>query len=114
MGARPKFAYLRSKPYRMFCSSLECFCCRIQGYSQAAHSNQARHGHGRGIKASDEYIWPLCAARPGHQGCHYLHDNCIDMTKAERDELEEAYILEMQARANARGWINGRLVQRNR
>lgn len=28
--------------------------------SQAAHSNSAKHGKGRGIKASDEYTVPLC------------------------------------------------------
>jgi hypothetical protein len=107
LGARPKFAYLRSESYRRFVASFECFSCRIENYSQAAHSNQAKHGHGRGIKSSDEFIWPLCCERPGHMGCHKMHDLCIDMTKDERDEREEAYILEMQSRASALGWING-------
>lgn len=28
--------------------------------SQAAHSNSAKHGKGRGIKASDAFVIPLC------------------------------------------------------
>jgi hypothetical protein len=72
--------------------------------SHAAHSNQAVHGQGGARKASDVYTFPLCASRPGHQGCHYLHDNCIDMTKHERDALEDTYITRMMAMATADGW----------
>lgn len=101
MGSRLKFQYLRSESYRRFVASFECFACRIQGQSQACHSNQSRHGKGKSIKASDEFIFPLCIRH------HREHDQCLDMTKEERDEIEERYIVEMQARANAHGWING-------
>ncbi|WP_180004032.1 MULTISPECIES: DUF968 domain-containing protein [unclassified Acinetobacter] len=36
--------------------------------SQAAHSNSAKHGKGRGIKASDLFVIPLCAI------CHAAFD----------------------------------------
>ena len=36
--------------------------------SQAAHSNSSRDGKGRGIKASDAFVIPLCAT------CHAAFD----------------------------------------
>ena len=36
--------------------------------SQAAHSNSAKHGKGRGIKASDAFVIPFCAI------CHAAFD----------------------------------------
>lgn len=36
--------------------------------SQAAHSNSAKHGKGRGIKSSDLFVIPLCAI------CHAAFD----------------------------------------
>ena len=36
--------------------------------SQAAHSNSAKHGKGRSIKASDAFVIPLCAI------CHAAFD----------------------------------------
>ena len=36
--------------------------------SQAAHSNSAKHGKGRSIKASDEFTVPLC------HSCHFQFD----------------------------------------
>lgn len=41
----------------------------------AAHSNQAKHGKGRGIKASDQYVAALCYR------CHYM----IDQGRESRD-----------------------------
>ena len=45
---------------------------------QAAHSNMAQHGKGRGIKASDEYSAALCMS------CHYEIDQGAKWSKAER------------------------------
>jgi len=39
---------------------LPCVRCGSPN-SQAAHSNSAKHGKGRGIKASDAFVIPLCA-----------------------------------------------------
>jgi hypothetical protein len=104
VGARPKFPYIRNKVYLAYVARHACFCCGIEGFSQAAHSNQARHGKGGRIKASDEFTWPLCCERPGHMGCHKAHDLCIDMSKDERDELENQYIQRMHAIAWSDGW----------
>jgi hypothetical protein len=108
LGARPKFSYVRNERYLRYVAGYGCFSCGIEGQSQAAHSNQSKHGHGGRIKASDEFTFPLCCARPGHQGCHYLHDNCIDMTHDERDAIEDEYIQRMQTLAAEAGWVGGK------
>lgn len=46
---------------------LPCIRCGNPN-SQAAHSNSAKHGKGRGIKASDAFVIPLCAI------CHAAFD----------------------------------------
>ena len=43
-----------------------------------AHSNQAKHGKGMGLKASDLYTVPACHA------CHYEIDQGKDMTRDEK------------------------------
>lgn len=95
---------LRSEAYRRYVSRQECFGCGIEGYSQCAHPNSAKYGKGLSRKAGDQYCFPLCASRPGTPGCHLQHDNCIDMTIDDRNELEGKYINKMQARAIADGW----------
>jgi hypothetical protein len=100
MGARPKFNYVRSEPYRRYVASQACFACGIEGQSQACHSNQAKHGKGRSIKASDVFTWPLCVRH------HREHDHCLEMTKSERDAIEDEYIQRMQTLAA--GWIGGK------
>jgi hypothetical protein len=98
--AVPKEIPVRSEPYRRWVASLPCMACKIEGFSQAAHPNQ---GRGLGQKASDLDCFPLCAARPGHQGCHILHDQLIDMTLAERREIERNYIAHMRVLARVAG-----------
>lgn len=56
-----------------------------------------------GTKRSDLDTFPLCSTRPGHMGCHMQHDLCIDMTKAERRELEAQYVQRMQQIAREEG-----------
>lgn len=104
MRGVPKQPYVSNKEYLRWVASYPCASCGIEGFSQAAHSNQPRHGHGRGVKSSDIYTFPLCCARPGHQGCHYMHDNCIDMTRAQRREKEDEYIEHMHVYARRDGW----------
>lgn len=102
MGARPKTVYVRSEAYRRFCASLPCFACGIEGQSNACHPNSSRYGKGRSIKAGDQYVFPLCIMH------HAMHDTCFEMTKAERDALEDEYVSRMQALALEAGWLNGR------
>ena len=99
----PKFVYLRSASYREFVARQPCFACGIAGLSNACHPNSAKYGKGRSVKAGDQFCWPLCVAHGLHQGCHALHDLCLDMTKAERDELEDRYVERMQRLAREHG-----------
>lgn len=103
MGSRPKFTYLRSPSYRRYVAAQVCFGCGISGYSQAAHPNQSKYGKGRGIKASDEFCFPLCGPRPGHQGCHVLHDQRIDISREEANAMEDGYVQRMQLLAETDG-----------
>lgn len=73
-------------------ASLPCARCGIEGYSQAAHSNQSIFGKGRGLKASDIATFPLCCTRPEINGCHVEHDQLIGMTKDEANEREIIYL----------------------
>lgn len=95
----PKPTRYRSEAYRRFVASQPCFVCGIVGYSQCAHAN----GGGMGTKRSDLDTFPLCAARPGANGCHMRHDLCIVVDRATRRELEAVYIARMQGIARAAG-----------
>ena len=77
----PKFSYFRSKKHLINVADLPCQNCYIEGQTQAAHSNQAVHGKGRGIKASDEYTAALC------QTCHAELDSGARLNKEQRREL---------------------------
>lgn len=78
-----KFNYFRSKKHLKNVASLCCQHCGIDGYTQAAHSNQLQHGKGRGIKASDEYTAALCLK------CHYELDQGKNLSKDQRIEMWE-------------------------
>jgi hypothetical protein len=95
----PKSPRYKNEAYRRFVAGFPCFACGIEGWSQCAHAN----GGGMGTKRSDLETFPLCTTRPGHQGCHTLHDLCVEMTRAERREIEAQYIDRMQAIARREG-----------
>jgi hypothetical protein len=77
----PKFHYFRSNKHLKNVASLACQVCGVEGQTQAAHSNQLKHGKGRGIKASDEYTAALCIRH------HFLIDQGNSLTKEERVEM---------------------------
>ena len=81
---RPKTEYVRDESRRRAVAALPCMHCGIEGSTQAAHSNKATHGKGRGIKASDQYLAALCVR------CHQLVDSSYRLTRAERDAIWEA------------------------
>jgi hypothetical protein len=83
---------IRSEQLRRAVASLPCQCCRIEGYTQAAHSNLMEHGKGRGLKASDAALMALCCDRPGIVGCHTRLDQYIDITRAQAVELTHKWI----------------------
>jgi hypothetical protein len=77
---RAKFPYFRSRAHLMAVASLDCQLCGKGGPSQAAHSNQAIHGKGRSIKASDEFTAALCPR------CHAEVDSGM-LTREQRAQL---------------------------
>jgi hypothetical protein len=77
----PKFNYFRSKKHLQNVASLPCQNCYIEDQTQAAHSNWAEHGKGRGIKASDEFTAALC------QTCHAELDSGARLNKEQRRML---------------------------
>lgn len=83
----PKAVLLRDKSYRMAVASLPCFNCGVVGYSQAAHADFRK---GMAIKSSDATAYPLCADRPGVQGCHSLIGAGAAMSRDARREFELA------------------------
>ena len=76
----PKFPYFRSQTHLRNVASLACQWCGLDDGCQAAHSNHAHHGKGRGIKASDEYTAALC------QICHHMVDQS-KLSRQERDDI---------------------------
>lgn len=96
----PKSAPWRCEAYRRAVASLPCAHCRMEGRSQAAHSDE---GKGLGIKASDATAVPLCADVPGRRGCHSLLGASGVFTQSQRRTLEKRYIDETQAALKAAG-----------
>ena len=59
---------------------LPCIRCG-NPHSQAAHSNSAKHGKGRSIKASDAFVIPLCFK------CHAAFDRFELGNRAESEAM---------------------------
>lgn len=82
MTAYPKTTYTRSRALLEACREIPCQHCGIaDGTVVAAHSNSLKHGKGRSIKASDQYVASLC-----HR-CHGDIDQGSYLTKAERASI---------------------------
>jgi hypothetical protein len=62
--------------------------------SQAAHSNSAKHGKGRGIKASDAFVIPLCAT------CHAAFDRFELGNRAESEAMFEKWLVRVNRMLN--------------
>lgn len=58
--------------------------------SQAAHSNSAKHGKGRSIKASDQFTIPLCAI------CHAAFDRFELGNRAESEAMFEKWLIKTE------------------
>lgn len=70
-------------------------CVRCGGSdSQAAHSNSAKHGKGRGIKASDLFVIPLCAI------CHAAFDRFELGNRAESEAMFEKWLVKTELMMN--------------
>lgn len=74
-----KFPYVRSTKLMALYRTIPCqHCGADDGTVCGAHSNQAIHGKGKGIKASDIYCASLCAY------CHATLDYGVLLTREER------------------------------
>ena len=62
--------------------------------SQAAHSNSSRDGKGRGIKASDAFVIPLCAI------CHAAFDRFELGSRAESEAMFEKWLVRVNRMLN--------------
>ena len=85
-AALKKDAPARSEAYRRIIAAMPCIHCGIAGYSQHAHANE---GKGMGIKTDERAGFPLCAPRPGIEGCHAAFDQ-YRLLPGGRDEHAEA------------------------
>ena len=68
---------------------LPCVKCG-QSPSQAAHSNSAKHGKGRGIKASDQFAIPLC------HSCHFQFDTFQFGNRAESEAMFDQWLVRVE------------------
>ena len=62
--------------------------------SQAAHSNSAKHGKGRSIKASDEFTVPLC------HSCHFQFDTFQLGNRVESEAMFEKWLVKTELMMN--------------
>ena len=62
--------------------------------SQAAHSNSAKHGKGRSIKASDQFTIPLCAI------CHAAFDRFELGNRAESEAMFDQWLVRVERMLN--------------
>ena len=72
---------------------LPCVRCGSPN-SQAAHSNSSRDGKGRGIKASDAFVIPLCAI------CHAAFDRFELGNRAESEAMFEKWLVKTELMMN--------------
>ena len=62
--------------------------------SQAAHSNSAKYGKGRGIKASDAFVIPLC------QSCHSDFDQYKLGNREQSEAMFEKWLVKTELMMN--------------
>ena len=94
-----KFRYIRNSRYRDACRALPCqICGQTEGVTWA-HSNQAKHGKGLQIKASDEFVAALC------QACHMSIDQGLGSDR--RARWDEAHARTVEAARELGVWPEG-------
>jgi hypothetical protein len=96
----PKENAVRSPRYLRIVASLPCAHCGIEGYSQAAHSDQ---GKGLAIKADDRYTYPACCSRPGVPGCHMQIGTLAMYDRQQRRDIERIMVAQTIRKVEALG-----------
>ncbi|WP_310076695.1 DUF968 domain-containing protein [Acinetobacter lwoffii] len=69
--------------------TLPCVRCGNPN-SQAAHSNSAKHGKGRSIKASDQFTVPLC------HSCHFQFDTFQLGNRVESEAMFDQWLVRVE------------------
>lgn len=83
-----KFKYVRSKKLMEMYRTIPCqYCGIIDGTVCGAHSNQSKHGKGRGIKASDIYCASLCYK------CHAMLDSGDESKEFKVNMWDNAHLM---------------------
>ena len=96
-----KHQYIRSKKLLKLVSELPCQHCKLEGSTQAAHTNWGG-GKGRGIKADDNLVAALC------QSCHAEIDQGNKLSKEDRQLMwHNAHVKTVQAIKMKGNWPNG-------
>lgn len=72
---------------------LPCIRCG-NPHSQAAHSNSAKHGKGRSIKASDQFTVSLCSS------CHAAFDRFELGNQAESEAMFDQWLARVERMLN--------------
>lgn len=101
----PKFVYVRDERFQAMCRGMSCKHCGAAGPDAGvtwAHSNQAIHGKGWAIKASDEFVAALCWR------CHALLDQGRAWSEAEKVAIwTAAYRLTVALAVQLGMWPDG-------
>lgn len=94
---QPKDGTYRSEAWRRAVASLPCAWCRKDGPSQCAHANH--RGKAMAMKAPDCWSFPLC------QDCHAQFDQGKLLTKDERREMADEWIIATIKELAVRGLV---------
>lgn len=100
-GGIPKQPEYRNPKLLEAVRQLPCVHCGKIGFTQAAHSNEKRHGKGLGRKASDAAIAALC------QEEHHEIDNGKMYSRNARKALMALYIITTYKLLDERGFVSG-------
>ena len=84
---------MRSPKRRAEIRKLPCVRCGNPN-SQAAHSNSSRDGKGRGIKASDAFVIPLCFK------CHAAFDRFELGNREQSEAMFEKWLARVERMLN--------------
>jgi hypothetical protein len=96
--SRQKFSYVRSKKLMETYRMIPCqHCGADDGTVCGAHSNQSKHGKGRSIKASDEFVASLCSI------CHHQLDEGFLWGREEKQAMHEAAMAKTKQELVKRG-----------
>lgn len=98
-GGVPKQPEYRNPKLLEAVRQLPCVHCGRP--AQSAHSNEKRHGKGLGRKASDAAIAALC------QEGHHEIDNGSFLSRRERKDLMELYIVQTYLALDQFGHLSG-------